>query len=452
MEDLENKYHFKKIKKIGRGAFGSVYKIQDKNDNKVYALKEIILNKNENLDEIKNEAHLLEKIDNENVIKYINSFFYDDSFYLIMEFCSNLDLRSFINEHKKDNKLISETIIRKIISGLCHGIKAIHNNNMIHRDLKPENIFISDNYEIKIGDFGLSKILNETNYAQTKVGTLVYTAPEIYNGEKYTNKVDIWALGCIIYELCTLDYCFSCNNLIELMKKISSGCHGIIDTKYYNDYLQNLIDLSLKKNYRERASIEDILANLKDERELTPNELKKVYSILPNDKDLKIINSHSGSGFISKEEADKNPTWATYIYNGLLNKEDTDGNIYNDILVEAAIIGLNGVIWSHTVNLSLNAGEIETLNNIFNERTSSVSSISISNKKYEIVNYKQGFSIDFTFDEEGGTIAKTNLSFIVGLYNKNKFYRLNGEKHNQCLKICNYVVEDIANEFKKFNY
>ena len=451
MEDLENKYHFKIIKEIGSGAFGSVYKIQDKNDNKVYALKKIILKKNQNLDKIKNEALLLQKIDNENVIKYIDSFFYDDSFYLIMEFCSNLDLKSFINEHKKENKLINEQTIWEIIRNLCGGIKAIHNNNMIHRDLKPENIFISDNYEIKIGDFGLSKILNETNYAQTKVGTLVYTAPEIYNGEKYTNKVDIWALGCIIHELCTLEYCFSDNNLIELMKKISSGCHVIIDTKYYNDYLQNLIDLSLKKNYRERASIEDILAILED-RQLTKNEIKKAFSILPNDKDLKIINSHSGSGFISKEEADKNPTWATYIYNGLLNKEDTDGNIYNDILVEAAIIGLNGVIWSHTENLSLNAGEIETLNNIFNERTSSVSSISISNKKYEIVNYKQGFSIDFTFDEEGGTIAKTNLSFIVGLYNKNKFYRLNGEKHNQCLKICNYVVEDLANELKKFNY
>ena len=450
MEDLENKYHFKKIKKIGRGAFGSVYKIQDKNDNKVYALKEIILNKNENLDEIKNEARLLEKIDNENVIKYINSFFYDDSFYLIMEFCSNLDLRSFIDEHKKDNKLISETIIRKIISGLCHGIKAIHNNNMIHRDLKPENIFISDNYEIKIGDFGLSKILNETNYAQTKVGTYVYMAPEIYNGEKYTNKVDIWALGCIIHELCTLDYCFSDNNNpIELINKISSGCHGIIDTKYYNDYLQKLIDLSLKKNYRERASIEDILAILED-RQLTKNEIKKTFSILPNDKDLKIINNRGI--VLSKIEADKNTSWGTYIYYMLLNKKDTDGNIYNDILVEAAIIGLNGNIWSGSKNLSLNAGEIETLNNIFNERTSSVSSISISNKKYEIVNYKQGFSIDFTFDEEGGTIAKTNLLFIVGLYNKNKFYRFNGEKHNQCLKICNYVVEDLANELKKFNY
>ena len=450
MEDLENKYHFKKIKKIGRGAFGSVYKIQDKNDNKVYALKKIILKKNQNLDKIKNEASLLEKIDNENVIKYIDSFFYDDSFYLIMEFCSNLDLRSFIDEHKKENKPISETIIRKIISGLCHGIKAIHNNNMIHRDLKPENIFISDNYEIKIGDFGLSKILNETNYAQTKVGTYVYMAPEIYNGEKYTNKVDIWALGCIIYELCTLDYCFSDNNNpIELINKISSGCHGIIDTKYYNDYLQNLIDLSLKKNYRERASIEDILAIIKDE--LKPNELKKAYSILPNDKDLKIINNRGIAK--SKEEADKNPGWGAYIYNSLLNKEDIDGNIYNDILVEAAIIGLNGTIWSHTVGLSLNAGEIETLNNIFNERTSSVSSISISNKKYEIVNYKQGFSIDFTFDEEGGTIAKTNLSFIVGLYNKNKFYRFNGEKHNQCLKICNYVVEDFANALIKIlNY
>ena len=450
MEDLENKYHFKIIKEIGSGAFGSVYKIQDKNDNKIYALKKIVLNKKdkEDLDSIKNEAYLLKAIDDENVIKYIDSFFYDDSFYIITEFCSNLDLKSFINEHKKENKLINEQTIWTIILNLCNGIKKIHNNNMIHRDLKPGNIFISDNYKIKIGDFGISKILNETNYAQTYAGTLLYMAPEMINGDKYTNKVDIWALGCIIYELCTLDYCFSDNIIPNIINKINSGKHGIIDTKYYSDRLQNLIDLSLKKNYRERASIEDIIAILKKP---TLNEIKKTFSVLPNDKDLKIMNSISGPP-IPKEEADKTGGWGSYIFNMLLNKKDTEGNIYNNILYDAAIIGLNGHIWSSTENFSLNAGSIETLNNIFNEKSSSISSISIRNKNYKIVNYKQGFSIDFTFDEEGGTIAKTNLSFVVGLYNKNKFYMLNGEKHNQCLKICNYVVEDLANELKNQNY
>ena len=450
MEDLENKYHFKIIKEIGSGAFGSVYKIQDKNDNKIYALKKIVLNKKdkEDLDSIKNEAYLLKAIDDENVIKYIDSFFYDDSFYIITEFCSNLDLKSFINEHKKENKLINEQTIWTIILNLCNGIKKIHNNNMIHRDLKPGNIFISDNYKIKIGDFGISKILNETNYAQTCIGTLLYMAPEMINGDKYTNKVDIWALGCIIYELCTLDYCFSDNIIPNIINKINSGKHGIIDTKYYSDRLQNLIDLSLKKNYRERASIEDIIAILKKP---TLNEIKKTFSVLPNDKDLKIMNSISGPP-IPKEEADKTGGWGSYIFNMLLNKKDTEGNIYNNILYDAAIIGLNGHIWSSTENFSLNAGSIETLNNIFNEKSSSISSISIRNKNYKIVNYKQGFSIDFTFDEEGGTIAKTNLSFVVGLYNKNKFYMLNGEKHNQCLKICNYVVEDLANELKNQNY
>ena len=163
------------------------------------------------------------------------------------------------------------------------------------------------------------------------------------------------------------------------------------------------------------------------------------------------MNSTYG-GLITKEEADKTGGWDSYIHNMLLNKKDTEGNIYNNILYDAAIIGLNGLIWSSTVNFLLNAGSIETLNNIFNEKSSSISSISIRNKTYKIVNYKQGFSIDFALDEEGGTIAETNLSFVVGLYNKNKFYRLNGEKHNQCLKICNYVVEDCANVLKNKNY
>ena len=128
-----------------------------------------------------------------------------------MEFCENKDLKSFINNHKDDDQYINEEVIYNIVLDICYGIKEIHLNNLIHRDLKPDNLFISKDYKIKIGDFGISKkLINSLKYANTGNGTYNYMAPEMINGQKYNKKVDIWALGCILYELFTLNLCFDC--------------------------------------------------------------------------------------------------------------------------------------------------------------------------------------------------------------------------------------------------
>jgi len=82
---------------------------------------------------------------------------------------------------------------------------------------------------IQIRDFGISKQVNSNNkYAITSIGTNNYMAPEIISGKKYNNKVDIWALGCIIYELCTLEVCFQSEGLIGLCNKIVNEPHGKI--------------------------------------------------------------------------------------------------------------------------------------------------------------------------------------------------------------------------------
>ena len=143
---------------------------------------------------------------------------------------------------------------------ICTGIREIHNKNLIHRDLKPDNLFISKDYKIKIGDFGISKQLTNTKkYANTQNGTLQYMAPEILNGENYNKKIDIWGLGCILYELFTLNVCFDCQFIVGLINQINSGKHGKIDTNNYNIECQNLIDLLLKKDYHERPEIDEVL-------------------------------------------------------------------------------------------------------------------------------------------------------------------------------------------------
>ena len=252
------KYRF--IKVLGKGSYGTVYQAINEDDKNTYVIKKITLKENDSLETIKNEANILKRINSENIVKYYDSFIDKNDYNIVMEYCNNNDLRTFIDMHKKLNKLIDENIIFIIISDICLGLKAIYNKNIIHRDLKPSNIFISRDYKIKIGDFGISKILNNINdYAQSTVGTLQYTAPEILKGEKYNHKADIWSLGCIIYELLTLDICFNCPNIAGLINIILNGNHGQYDLKYDKCEWKKIIGLLLQTDYKKRPNIDEIL-------------------------------------------------------------------------------------------------------------------------------------------------------------------------------------------------
>jgi len=311
MKDYPNNHKYKIIQKLGQGGFGTVYKVLNKDNNNIYVIKKILkLNNKEEKKEIKNETNILASINNEYIVKYYESFSDDDSFNIVMEYCEGLDLRRFIDEHKKKNKFLEKELIYQIISDICLGIKEIHNKNLIHRDLKPDNLFIGSDFKIKIGDFGISKQLDIYNdYAKTPVGTLRYTAPEIIKGQKYNNKVDIWSLGCIIYELCTLNLCFDSDNMITLISKIIESKHGEINENIYGRNLQILIDLLLEKDSQKRLNIDNIITiikkdinKLKFEKKIElflQNEIYEEYTI---EKEIKKSLDQIDTKIIQKED------------------------------------------------------------------------------------------------------------------------------------------------------
>ena len=107
----------------------------------------------------------------------------------------------------------------------------------MHRDLKPGNIFLDEHQNVKLGDFGLARILNPGSvFAQTHVGTPYYMSPEQIQEKKYNDKTDIWSLGCIVYELCALRPPFRANNHFNLANTINSGKFERIP-KIYSDEL-----------------------------------------------------------------------------------------------------------------------------------------------------------------------------------------------------------------------
>ena len=262
MGDFKNQLEFKNKELIGNGASGIAYKIFNNKDKNYYCLKQILLKNNDKIKQAENEVNILKALNHENIVKYYGSYKDKNSFYIIMEYCDNSDLNEFIKQHKANKKLIEQNIIYSIIKGICSGLKEIHDKNLIHRDLKPENIFISKEHKIKIGDFGISKQLIGTNHANTKTGTSNYMAPEILNGEKYDNKVDIWALGCIIYELCTLNICFESEYETGLVKMITEGNYDKNKLREYNSEWKNLIELLLKIDKNDRPNINEVYEKL----------------------------------------------------------------------------------------------------------------------------------------------------------------------------------------------
>lgn len=131
----------------------------------------------------------------------------------------------------------------------------VHSRNIIHRDIKPANILISAGNECILTDFGLSKVVEVAT--TTQVGSPIYCAPEILQGMTYTHNVDIWALGCVLQEMCSLRppyYAESIPEILDLMRLSSPR----IPT-FYDARIQELIDKMLTTDPLNRINITDIL-------------------------------------------------------------------------------------------------------------------------------------------------------------------------------------------------
>ena len=246
--------------KLGEGAYGSVYKVSKKNSKEFFVIKKIPLFglDSKEKEDVNNEAKILSQIQSNYIVKYYESFVNEDALNIVMEYCDSGDLSEFIESKKKTKKLLKEDLILQIFIKIVIGLAYLHKHNILHRDLKSPNIFLTHGLEIKIGDLGVAKVLSRSGFAKTFIGTPYYLSPEICDEKPYNDKSDVWALGCILYELTTYKHPFEAKSQGALILKIISATPEPIHS-YYSKDLSNLIFELLNKNYEKRPSCIDIL-------------------------------------------------------------------------------------------------------------------------------------------------------------------------------------------------
>ncbi|XP_040189080.1 serine/threonine-protein kinase Nek1 isoform X8 [Rana temporaria] len=266
-----NKYI--RVSKIGEGSFGKAILVKAKEDGRQYVIKEISISKmsNKEREESRREVAVLANMKHPNIVQYRESFEESGCLYIVMDYCEGGDMFQRINTQK--GILFSEDQILDWFVQLCLALKHVHDRKILHRDIKSQNIFLTKSGTIQLGDFGIARVLSSTvELARTCIGTPYYLSPEICENRPYNNKSDIWALGCVLYEMCTLKHAFEAGNMKNLVLKIIRGSYPPVSMHYSYD-LRNLLSLLFKRNPRDRPSVNSILEK--------PFIFKRIEKFLP---------------------------------------------------------------------------------------------------------------------------------------------------------------------------
>ena len=256
-----DKYVF--ISHLGKGNFGAVSKIKRKHDNKVLIWKELSyahLSQKEK-QQIVTEVNVLRELNHPNIVSYVDRIIDKKNLklYIVMEYCEKGDLGQLIKRLRKNKTRLPETQIWAILTQLGLALKHCHHKRVLHRDIKASNVFQDKYNVIKLGDFGLSKVLDEESvFAYSKVGTPYYMSPEQIDERKYNEKSDVWSLGCLLYELCELHPPFEAKTHVQLAMKIKNGKVERIH-EMYSDELWRCIKRMLKVDVEKRADVDEVM-------------------------------------------------------------------------------------------------------------------------------------------------------------------------------------------------
>jgi calcium-dependent protein kinase len=244
---------------LGKGSYGEVRKAVHIATKEVRAIKIIYkyqCNKEEQ-QRIFNEKTIMKSLDHPNIVR-VYEYFQDEKFiFIVMEFVTGGELFDKIIEVHHFNEKMASKIFHQLLSAVNY----LHKNNIVHRDLKPENILF-DGENIKLIDFGTSRLYDSNLKMQTLYGTPYYIAPEVINGS-YNEKCDEWSCGVILYVMLSGSPPFNGNNDNAIMESVKAAKFTFdrkefsIVTKEAKELIRKLLNVNLKHRISAEVALKD---------------------------------------------------------------------------------------------------------------------------------------------------------------------------------------------------
>lgn len=246
---------------LGKGGFGKVVKAQHVFSKMLFAIKMIAKNPSkptQSKNALKNEVSILQKLNHENIISYIDSFEDSSFLYIVTELCREKNLYEKI---KIDGKF-KENVVKDILLQILSAVEYLHDSKIVHRDIKLENILLvsEGSNKIKLTDFGTAAFLDKNQRVSGCCGSIFYISPEMLEGD-YNEKIDIWSCGILAYALSTGKWPYEERTTEEVLEKIfcspfqinADNCEGLS-----NDFVSLLKEM-LRIKPEERISASDAI-------------------------------------------------------------------------------------------------------------------------------------------------------------------------------------------------
>eukprot|EP01063_Lacrimia_lanifica_P021806 TRINITY_DN2937_c3_g2_i1.p1 TRINITY_DN2937_c3_g2~~TRINITY_DN2937_c3_g2_i1.p1 ORF type:complete len:433 (+),score=165.55 TRINITY_DN2937_c3_g2_i1:119-1417(+) len=250
---------YQAIRKVGEGSFGAAILVtRDGVSTDQFIAKEMNVGKMTHLEReaVDSEVKILSQLKHPNIVKYEECVDCGGTLYIVMEFADGGDLFQRISSLTAP---MSEDIVLFIFAQICLAVKYLHARRILHRDLKSQNVFLTKDSVVKLGDFGLATALRHSvALSKSLCGTPNYLSPELVTGRPYNNKADIWAMGCILYELVTQRFAFTGGTLQEIMTRIQCDQPAPIPT-HYSEGLRSILSRMLCKEQAIRPSIDALM-------------------------------------------------------------------------------------------------------------------------------------------------------------------------------------------------